>query len=156
MTIGAPPPLDDQTKYHDDEVFMKKRLPLLVLVFAIHSTMPADAASLLDEYARQARLEDSSFAGFSAARGKAFFRARHQTGAAETPSCTSCHTQTPTLPGLTRAGKTIAPLARSVSPERYTDKRKVEKWFRRNCNSVLKRACRAREKGDFITFMFSQ
>ena len=64
--------------------------------------------------------------------------------------------RTTLLKGLTRAGKIIEPLAVSASPGRYSDSRKVEKWFRRNCNSVLGRACSAVEKGDFITFMQTQ
>ncbi len=135
---------------------MRKPLQFTVIAAAIIMATPAFASPLLDQYKTQAQQEGTSFTGFSAERGKAFYLAHHATGKAETPACTSCHTDTPTKAGLTRAGKTIAPLATSLSPDRYTDKRKVEKWFRRNCNSVLGRACRATEKGDFITFMLTQ
>jgi len=135
---------------------MRKPLQIAVIAAAIMMTAPAFASPLLDQYKAQAQQEDTSFTGFSVERGKAFYLARHATGKAETPACTSCHTDRPTKAGLTRAGKTIAPLATSLSPDRYTDKRKVEKWFRRNCNSVLGRACSATEKGDFITFMLTQ
>ena len=33
---------------------------------------------------------------------------------------------------------------------------KAEKWFARNCDTVLARACTAQEKGNFIAFMLSQ
>lgn len=135
---------------------MKKLIGLTVMVTAIAMTSPAFSSGLLDEYAMQAQQENTAFNGFSAERGKALYLTNHATGKAETPACTSCHTNSPTQSGLTRAGKNIAPLAVSVSPDRYTDKRKVEKWFRRNCNSVLGRACSATEKGDFITFMLTQ
>ncbi|RMH49372.1 MAG: DUF1924 domain-containing protein [Alphaproteobacteria bacterium] len=94
-------------------------------------------------------------AGFSAARGKAFFEARHTGGKPETPSCTTCHTANPRAEGRTRAGKPIAPMAVSANPERFTDPAKVEKWFRRNCNSVLGRECTAKEKGDVLTYLSS-
>lgn len=135
---------------------MKKHIGLTAVVAAIAMTSPAYSTGLLDEYANQAQQQNTSFNGFSAERGKALYLTNHATGKAETPACTSCHTNSPTQSGLTRAGKNIAPLAVSVSPDRYTDKRKVEKWFRRNCNSVLGRACSATEKGDFITFMLTQ
>jgi len=117
---------------------------------------PVFAASPLDEYRLQAKQENPDFTVFSVERGKTLFVTRYASGKPETPACTSCHTQDPTQSGQTRAGKQIDPLAISRTPDRYSNKRKVEKWFRRNCNSVLGRACSPVEKGDFITFMQSQ
>jgi len=93
---------------------------------------------------------------FSAERGKALFLSKPGGGKPETPSCTTCHGSSPAATGKTRAGKTIDPMAVSVTPNRYTDPKKVAKWFRRNCKSVLGRECTAREKGDFLTYMSSQ
>ena len=93
---------------------------------------------------------------FSFDRGSAFFHARPGTGRPATPSCTLCHTESPLNEGQTRAGKAIAPMALSKSPDRFADLDKVEKWFRRNCDSVYGRTCTAREKGDFLTFMTGQ
>ena len=111
---------------------------------------------ILDGFAAEAKAADPSFAGFSAERGAALFSGTHAGGQPETPSCTSCHGTAPTAAGKTRAGKPIEPMAVSASPERYTDPEKVAKWFERNCQSVLGRACTAREKGDFIAFMVSK
>jgi hypothetical protein len=47
-------------------------------------------------------------------------------------------------------------MALSKTSDRYANPKKIEKWFRRNCKSVLGRICSAREKGDFILFMTSQ
>jgi hypothetical protein len=47
-------------------------------------------------------------------------------------------------------------MAVSVSPLRYTNTAKVEKWFKRNCNEVLGRECTAQEKGDWLAYMTSQ
>jgi mono/diheme cytochrome c family protein len=108
--------------------------------------------AVLAHYAALAKAADPQFAGFSPARGQAFFLARHD-HSADTPSCSTCHTTDPTKPGQTRAGKAIDPMAVSVTPERFTDLAKVEKWFRRNCDTVLGRECTPLEKGDFIAFM---
>jgi hypothetical protein len=57
--------------------------------------------------------------------------------------------------GRTRAGKEIAPMAVSRSPNRFTDPAKVEKWFTRNCRTVYGRPCTAEEKGNYLSFMGS-
>ena len=58
--------------------------------------------------------------------------------------------------GQTTVGQAIKPMAVSVTPDRFTDMAKTEKWFRRNCKTVLGRECTPVEKGDFIAFMTSQ
>jgi len=91
----------------------------------------------------------------SAPRGKALFLSTSTTGKPETPSCSTCHTPDPTAEGRTRVGKPIAPMAVSRTPDRFTDPEKVDKWFRRNCNSVLGRDCTATEQGDILTWLSS-
>ena len=88
--------------------------------------------------------------------GKSLFFSEPATGKPDTPSCTSCHAKNPKEPGKTRAGKEIGPMALSVKSDRYSDSQETEKWFGRNCDSVLGRPCTPIEKGDFITFMASQ
>lgn len=107
-------------------------------------------------YAAQANAQSPGFAGFSAERGKTLFVAGQTGGKPDTPSCTSCHGASPQATGQTRAGKEIAPMALSKTPDRYGDLEKVEKWFDRNCTSVLGRRCTPVEKGDFVTFMAGQ
>ncbi|MEZ5844126.1 MAG: DUF1924 domain-containing protein [Hyphomicrobiaceae bacterium] len=109
--------------------------------------------AVLASYAAAAAKVDASFRRPSAARGKAFFHARHTGGKAETPACTSCHTADPRRTGTTRAGKQIAPMAVSVNPHRFTDPAEVEKWFRRNCKDVVGRECSAAEKSDVIAYL---
>jgi hypothetical protein len=125
------------------------------LALAAQAAAGPGQQALLDSYAALAKAADAGFSGFSAERGKAFFLARNTTGNADTPSCSTCHTTDPRNPGQTRVGKAIAPMAVSLSPDRFTDMDKVEKWFRRNCNTVLGRECTPQEKGDFITYMSS-
>lgn len=112
--------------------------------------------SILFAFAAEARRADPAFAGFAAERGAALFTANHTGGGVDTPSCTTCHGASPTARGQTRAGKPIEPMAVSATPDRYTDPEKVAKWFERNCNSVLGRACTAQEKGDVVTFLSSK
>jgi cytochrome c peroxidase len=134
----------------------------LIALCLLASTSLALAAAgaaqqkVLDQYATQAKAADAAFAGFSADRGKSFFLAQSTTGKPDTTSCSQCHTKDPTQIGHTRAGKEIQPMALSRTPDRFSDIEKTEKWFGRNCDSVLGRACTPQEKGDFITFMVSQ
>ena len=110
---------------------------------------PADFQRSFETSARQ---EAAGFAGFSAQRGAAFFKSTH----GREWSCASCHTQNPTAPGRhAKTDKPITPLAPAANAERFTRADKVEKWFRRNCNDVLGRACTASEKGDVLAYLMS-
>jgi Domain of unknown function (DUF1924) len=111
---------------------------------------------ILAQYASAAKLSSSAFSGFSTARGEKLHVTKFSGGKAETPACTSCHADNPRNPGRTPTGKSIEAVAISVSPARYTDPAKVEKWFRRNCNDVLGRECTPLEKGDWLSHMISQ
>jgi uncharacterized protein DUF1924 len=138
---------------------MKGLPPILSLVLiAIAGVAAAGVANpardaILAAFAAAAKQADPAFTGFSAERGHAFWTAAHTCGKPDTPSCTSCHTVDPTAAGQTRAGKQIAPMAVSKTPDRFTDSAKVEKWFGRNCSTVLGRDCTAAEKGDVITYL---
>lgn len=135
------------------------RLTPFVALFSLIVPITASAGpreDLLDGYASAARANVAGFTTFSAARGEKLYRDRHAGGKPDTPSCTSCHADNPRQPGQTLTGKAIDPVAVSVSPTRYTDPAKVEKWFKRNCKEVLGRECTPTEKGDWITWMISQ
>ncbi|MBL8790454.1 MAG: DUF1924 domain-containing protein [Rhizobiales bacterium] len=130
---------------------------VLAALCVVGLTMPAMAGpreDILQGYASAAKSADAGFTGFDAARGKTLY-GQQNTASAESPSCASCHSASPLEPGKTRAGKIIDPMAVSATPDRYTDAAKVEKWFGRNCNTVLGRDCTAVEKGDFITYLSS-
>ncbi len=128
---------------------------LAVLVATAAFANPARDA-ILATLSAEAKQADPAFTGFSADRGQAFWQATHTGGKPDTPSCTTCHTKDPSATGQTRAGKSIAPMAVSATPDRFTDAAKVDKWLARNCNSVLGRACSAIEKGDIITYLSSK
>ena len=126
---------------------MKKILLVVALALPLHVA----ANPVQDAYRAAAKQENAAFKDFSAARGQAFYSAK--TG---DMSCATCHTDSPRAPGKhNTTGKDILPLAPSATPERFADAAKVEKWFKRNCNDVLKRACTAQEKGDFMAYVLS-
>lgn len=94
----------------------------------------------------------SGFKGFSATRGESFFKAKH----GNEWSCASCHTENPATPGKhAKTGKVIQPFAPAANADRFTDPRKVAKWFKRNCNDVLDRICTPQEQGDVLTYLLT-
>jgi mono/diheme cytochrome c family protein len=120
---------------------------------ALSVTLPLLAAAnpVQDSYRATAKQENPAFVEFSAARGEAFYKAK--TGDV---SCASCHGDSPKAHGKhATTSKDILPMAPVANAERFTDAAKVEKWFKRNCSDVLKRACTANEKGDFIAYLSS-
>ena len=122
------------------------------LLLAAASAMAAAPADLLKGYDGAARAADPRFGGFSAQRGRQFFGAQH----GGEWSCASCHGANPAAQGRhAKTGKAIAPLAPAANAERFSDSAAAEKWFRRNCNDVLSRACTAQEKGDVLQYLIS-
>jgi hypothetical protein len=129
----------------------RQAVGIAILAVAI-SSIAQSPASLANEYEALAQAESRSFAGFSATRGERLFQATH----GGDWSCATCHTANPTNEGRhARTGKTIAPLAPAANAERFTDRDRTEKWFRRNCNDVLGRSCTAQEKGDLLAYLMS-
>jgi hypothetical protein len=69
-------------------------------------------------------------------------------------SCASCHTENLTVPGKhIKTGKLIEPMSPSVNPQRLTDQKKIEKWFKRNCKWTMGRECTAQEKADLLIYI---
>jgi hypothetical protein len=121
----------------------------LLLAPGARAEVPAD---FLRSFEAEARKASPTFPGFSAQRGEQLFTARH----GGEWSCASCHTRDPATVGMhAKTGKAIQPLAPAASGERFTSADKVEKWFRRNCNDVLGRACTAEEKGDVLAYLLT-
>lgn len=118
----------------------------LALAAASSRAQAVGAEELLAGYAtRSARAPDPE-------QGKAFFGARHGRDWA----CASCHGPAPVTEGRHAAtGKPIQPLAPSANPARFTDRDKVEKWFRRNCSDVVGRACTDAEKADVLAWLIT-
>lgn len=87
-----------------------------------------------------------------AERGRALFTSTH----GGEWSCASCHGNPPTATGRhASTGKAIEPLAPAFNQRAFTDGARVDKWFRRNCNDVLKRECSAAEKADVLAYLLA-
>jgi hypothetical protein len=105
----------------------------------------ATAVEILKKY-------ESLSAPASSARGASFFTSNH----GKEWSCSSCHDKVPnhdTHHIVTN--KLITPLSPNFNAARFTNEAKVEKWFRRNCNDVLGRACTSQEKADVLSWLLT-
>jgi hypothetical protein len=91
--------------------------------------------------------------GSTADRGKALWN-QERTVSGQARSCASCHTSDPRQTGKhVRTGKPIKPMAPAVNSERFTDSKKVAKWFKRNCKWTLGRECNAQEKNELSIYL---
>jgi len=133
---------------------MPKKLNTTHLLACLALALPLCAAAanpIQDSYRAAAKQENPAFTDFSAAAGHKLY----STKGAEF-SCSSCHTDSPLNTGKhARTNKEIQPLAPAANPKRFSDAANVEKWFKRNCNDVLARACTPQEKGDFMAYVLS-
>lgn len=134
--------------------FVKGLTILSAVLFAgsVYAAAPNEAMNgVLDGLRKEAGVSS-----FSAEEGRKLYNMkRTHSQKKDERSCTTCHTANPAAPGKTTVGKVIEPLSPGANAQRFTDPKKVEKWFKRNCEWVLERECTPREKGDFITYMMS-
>lgn len=71
-------------------------------------------------------------------------------------SCSSCHGAEPVKNGRDQVSeKSIRPLAPAFNAQRFTDKTKVDTWFRLNCTDVVGRDCTAAEKADVMSWLLT-
>ena len=118
---------------------------------ALVPCLQAHANPIQDGYRTQAKSENPAFKDFSAAAGQKLYTTK-----VGELSCASCHTDSPLAAGKhAKTSKDIQPLSPSANAKRFTDSAQVEKWFKRNCNDVLSRACTTQEKGDFMAYVLS-
>lgn len=120
---------------------------------ALALALPLCAAAnpILDGYRTAAKQENPAFKDFSVAAGQKLYATK-----VGELACASCHTDSPLAKGKhATTNKEILPLAPAANAKRFSDAATVEKWFKRNCNDVLKRACTSQEKGDFMTYVLS-
>lgn len=119
----------------------------VVMIFAVLSYASEIADIMIAEFQAEASRPFSAEAG-------------SETWFAEQPdgrSCTSCHGTSLTAVGShQKTGKRIEPMAPSVNPERLTERRKINKWFLRNCKWTYGRECTAQEKGDILLWLRDQ
>lgn len=126
-------------------LYVALTLSLFLITDVMHATEISDA--MLEEF--QADAETS----FTAEAGLATWYAKQADGR----SCTSCHGESLFATGShQKTGKRIEPMAPSVNPERLTERRKINKWFLRNCKWTYGRECTPQEKGDMLLWLSQQ
>ncbi len=128
----------------------RKLIGIMALLVVMPFYAQADAISELEaEYQAQGSGDFSAVAG-EALWNKEFIDTRK----GDRRSCTTCHTGDLKQPGKhARTGKVIKPMAPSVNAKRFTQMKKIKKWFVRNCKWTLGRECTAQEKGDVLAFI---
>jgi hypothetical protein len=136
-----------------------RRLSTAALALAVVSPALAGEPArdaIMAAYEKQARAADPAFAGFSAQRGEALYKARY-TANPNIASCSTCHTDDPRGMGRhAKTGRAIEPVAVSANPKRFLDAEKVDERFTRDCKSIMGRVCTPTEKGDYLTFLISR
>lgn len=130
-----------------------EKLILAVCLMAAAPAVMANAAT--DELFVRYKVAGAS--GQDAARGQKIWTREAKAEGGEMMSCSKCHGDDLSKDGKHfKTGKLIKPMAPSANAERFTDAKKIEKWFKRNCNDVLGRECTAQEKGDVLKFLLSK
>lgn len=128
---------------------------ILMALFMLTATTLAQATPATDGLL--VRYQSAGAKGFDAARGDKAWHQESRGEEGKVMSCSTCHGQDLGKEGRHhKTNKVIKPMAPSVNKERLTDAKKIEKWFKRNCNDVLGRECSAQEKGDFLMFLLGK
>jgi hypothetical protein len=133
---------------------MKKQFTAILFgIFAVSSVAMATPAS--DALLAKFKAEGATKADVAKAKTDWTKEVKGEDG--EMMSCSKCHGT-----DFSKAGehhkthKKIEPMSPRVNAERFTDEKKVEKWFKRNCKDTWGRECTAQEKVDFLTFLLAQ
>lgn len=128
------------------------KINALILCCSMVASSAALATPATDALFSQYKSEGAG--NFSAEHGKQNFTKEVASKEGDKRSCTTCHDPDLTKPGKHHTTKkVIDPMAPSVNAERYTDQKKIEKWFKRNCEWTWGRECTAQEKGDFLKYL---
>jgi len=131
-----------------------KRLTAMLMVLGLCAAVPAVATPASDTLLARYKTEGAKAP--DATKGKKDWT-REEVVEGEKMSCATCHGSDFSKPGKHhKTGKVIEPMSIKVNAERYSDVKKIEKWFKRNCKDAWGRECTVQEKADFLTFMLAQ
>ena len=127
-----------------------KLIHIVVLLFAIPFYVQASAVSDME-----AKYKSQGAGPFNAAAGEALWTKTFiDSKSGNKRSCATCHTANQTKEGKhARTGKVIEPMAPSVNSLRFTETKKIKKWFVRNCKWTMGHECSPQMKGDFLAFL---
>lgn len=129
------------------------KLVLLGVMTISGAAIAGVVEDILQGYYEESKKIDPNFRSFDPANGKVFYHAAQIGKDGNKISCAKCHMADPKATGQTPTGKKLDPMAVVVNPKRFTDSKKVEKWFKRNCMDVYQRVCTPIEKGNFILYL---
>lgn len=127
---------------------------VLLLMGSLTTSLTAEATpasdALLNKY------KSGGIDNFDIERGKTNWHKEVKGENSELQSCGTCHGSDLSKSGKHRkTQKVIEPMAASANAERFTDEKRIEKWFKRNCNDTWGRECTAQEKGDMLKYLLS-
>lgn len=133
---------------------MKKLHALMIvasfIVAPVAMATPASDALL-------AKYKAEGVSKIDAAKAKSDWTKETKDADGELISCSTCHGTDFSKAGKHRkTHKVIEPMSARVNKDRFTDEKKIEKWFKRNCNDTWGRECTSQEKADFLTFLLAQ
>ena len=132
-----------------------KRL-LALMIFAATISVPVVMASPATD-SLLAKYKSEGVSKIDASKAKSDWTKETKGEDGEMISCSTCHGTDFSKAGKHRkTHKVIDPLSTRVNTERFTDEKKIEKWFKRTCNDTWGRECTAQEKADFLTFLLAQ
>lgn len=132
-----------------------KTVLLAILLATLSFASPID--EVLSALKQEVLKSDPNFKDFDYKRGENIFLSKHIGKKGELISCASCHGA-----DLNKAsqnyftGKMINALSPKANPKRFTEKKEIEKWLKRNFNDVYNREGTALEKGDVITYIINK
>lgn len=131
------------------------------IILTLIALVGISSAAVVDEYlntlAKEAKVQDPAFKGFSVKRGEEIFTSKHIGKKGKEVSCVSCHGD-----DLNKAGKNfftakeIEPLSPKANAERFSEIKTIEKWLKRNFIDVYNREGRIQEKGDVVTYIINR
>lgn len=131
---------------------MKKGLLISILLLSAQAVWAVPAIDdLLKQYDPAGKMQ------FSAERGDKLWHQKNVGEDGKNRDCSTCHGADLRKQGKhVKSGKVIEPLSAAANSERFTDMKKVEKWFKRNCKWTYGRECTTQEKGDILAWLAKQ
>jgi len=131
------------------------KMKFFILVLFLVSSVAIASSGLEEAFALYKGKENLTF---SADRGKEMWNKKVVSDEdGKERDCNACHGKDFSKPGKhVKTGKKIDPMSPTVNKERFTELKKIEKWFKRNCKWTYGRECTNQEKGDFLLFLSQQ
>jgi len=124
---------------------------LFIILFAM-SFFQASANTNINEVMKL--YSQNGSLSMDAERGKKLWEKKNVGKNGKNRECSTCHGSDLNKAGKhVKSGKVIDPMALSVNKERYTDLKKVKKWFKRNCKWTYGRECTDQEKVDLLKYL---